>query len=262
MSSSDRIVSKFGLLVRPCRVELWVFGLLAAVLSTAQMAAGEPLIERGAEGWRYCQSPTIECEGWQSDRWTAVEFDDATWPQGKAILGYGDPDVATELSFGVNPQLKESSALFRHRFALARNPAVRLLRGRVCCDDGVVVFLNGREVFRYNLPSGTLSHGSRALRAIGPAAEDERRYHPFVVPADVLADGENVVAVSVHQVNATSSDLAMDLELTALTSEQEVEQARQEAHRETERDEEVEAISGQVAPVVRFEISGESSGSD
>lgn len=260
MSCPDRIELDFRPLARRCRVGPWTYGLLAALLSSAHLAGGEPLIERGSEGWRYCQSPTVECEGWQSDSWTAIEFDDSSWPGGQAILGYGDPDVVTELSFGVNPQRKESSALFRRRFRFARKPEIRMLRGRVCCDDGAVVLLNGREVFRYNLPLGTLSHSTQALRAIGPAAEDERRYHPFIVPADALADGENVVAVSVHQANATSSDLAMDLELTALTSESEVEEARQEAHRQSQRTEEVEAISGQVAPVVRFEISGESSG--
>jgi hypothetical protein len=231
--------------------------LFSLLCGGSQLSGAETLVERGADGWRYCESPTIECEAWSSDGWTAAEFDDSTWPQGRAMLGYGDPDVATELSFGVDPQRKETSALFRRRFQTARNPGFRLLRGRICADDGAIVFLNGREVFRHNLPSGTINYSTRAVRAIGPAAEDERRYHQFAVPPEMLVDGDNVVAVSVHQANATSSDMALDLELMALTSEQEVSGVQEELKRQSKAYQEVEATSGQIGPVIRFELSGD-----
>jgi hypothetical protein len=213
--------------------------------------AAEPLIEERAAGWRYCDRPTALAEQAQLDRWTSVDYDDTSWPQGQAILGYGDADINTELSFGVHPQRKEASALLRRRFRVAGRGRFRLLRGRLCCDDGAVVYLNGREVYRWNVPAGTVTYATRAVKAIGPDAAAERTYRPFAVPHDALVEGENVVAVSVHQANRTSSDLAIDLELMALTTAEEADSLRDELKGQA-----VDAGS-QSGPVVRFKISGD-----
>jgi hypothetical protein len=232
-----------------CHGLVLAWGLMAC--SYAPVECAEPLIEQHAGGWRYCDAPSALADQPQFDRWTEVDYDDTSWPQGQAILGYGDADVTTELSFGNHPQRKESSALLRRRFRVAGRGRFRLLRGRICCDDGAVVFLNGREVYRWNVPSGTVNYATRAVKAIGPDAADERSYRPFAVPSDSLADGENVVAVSVHQANRTSSDLAIDLELAALTTAEEVNSFRDELKGQA-----VEAGS-QTGPVVSFKISGE-----
>ena len=47
------------------------------------------------------------------------------------------------------------------------------------------------------------------------AQEAENTYVPFTVPASVLRAGDNVIAVEVHQDDATSSDASMDLRLAA-----------------------------------------------
>jgi hypothetical protein len=255
MPSFDRIKS----LVGSFRARFLVGAIVLTCYASAVgcLSAAEPLIERGTGGWRYCETPAVDCEAWQPDGWTAVDFEDSTWREGKALLGYGDPDVTTELSYGIHPQRKESSALFRRRFRIARSGQFRLLRGHVCCDDGAVVFINGREVFRYNLPSGTITHSTRAVRALGPAVEDERRYHQFVVTPDTLTPGDNVVAVSVHQANATSSDLAMDLELTGLTTDQEVSEAQGEIKRQAELEDQTAEGGSYSGPVVRFDLSGD-----
>jgi hypothetical protein len=255
MPTFDRMTSLAGLSYSLSLVMILVVSCLG--VGRSSLTAAEPLIERGAKGWRYCESPAVDGETWQTEGWTAVEFDDSAWPEGKAILGYGDPDVTTELSFGIHPQRKESSALFRRRFRAARDGRFRLLRGRVCCDDGAVVYVNGQEVFRNNLPPGKITPATHALRAVGPALEDERRYHPFAVSHEVLVEGTNLVAVSVHQANGTSSDLAMDLELTGLTSEQEANELQEEIKRQAELDGQAIEANVQVEPVVRFDLSGD-----
>ena len=77
---------------------------------------------------------------------------------------------------------------------------VQLLR-----DDGAVVYLNGTEVLRDNLPAGTITHTTLALTAVGGA--DERTYFAFTVSAAYLVEGTNVLAVEVHQ--AAGDDLGM-----------------------------------------------------
>jgi hypothetical protein len=243
------------LVLRRRRLGALVGGLLCCHAAAA--GAEEILIPRGAGQWRYFDAPAAAAEQLPSDGWTAVDFDDSQWPEGQALLGYGDPDVRTELSFGGHPQRKESSALFRRRFGIARRGPFRLFRGRLCCDDGAVVFINGREVFRYNMPSGRVTYGTRAVRAIGPDPVAERTYHQFAVQPDTLVEGENVVAVSVHQANGTSSDLAMDLELTGLTSDAESAALEEELKRQAERDAQAGEASLQMGPVVQFDVSGD-----
>ena len=46
-----------------------------------------------------------------------------------------------------------------------------------------------------------------------PAAETKRTFHEFTVDVSDLNQGSNLLAVEVHQANATSSDISFDLEL-------------------------------------------------
>ena len=84
---------------------------------------------------------------------------------------------------------------------------LRLLR-----DDGAVVYLNGQEVVRHNMPAGPISGQTLAASSAGP---DENEFHEHGLGAAFLVNGRNVVAVEVHQVNGSSSDLGFDLELSA-----------------------------------------------
>ena len=88
---------------------------IAAVLLMGMVAAqigrsAEPLVERRSGQWRYLDLPAAHPEAMQSGQWAAVTFDDSRWPEGQAILGYGDADVATELSYGDQVQEKQSAA--------------------------------------------------------------------------------------------------------------------------------------------------------
>jgi hypothetical protein len=85
----------------------------------------------------------------------------------------------------------------------------RLLR-----DDGAVVYLNGVEQGRSNLPaSGPILANTLASDSVG--GDDEERYETWNAPPDALREGNNLVAVAVHQHSANSSDLSFDLELLA-----------------------------------------------
>ena len=79
-------------------------------------------------------------------------------------------------------------------------------------DDGAVVYLNGTEVARSNLPAGAITATTFATTAVGGA--DESTFYPFTVSASGLVSGTNVLAVEVHQSDRTSTDISFDLELT------------------------------------------------
>jgi hypothetical protein len=184
------------------------FGTTLSPAVTVTVIAPSPvtLIAAGSV-WQYLDDGTDPGTAWRE-----LGFDDLAWPSGPAQLGYGDDDEATPISYGGVPTNKYITAYFRRTFQLADAAGVVDLSVRVLRDDGAVVYLNGTEVFRSNLPTtGPILSSTRALTAV----EDNAYYGTNVAPA-LLRDGLNVLAVEVHQVSPTSSDLSFDGELTAM----------------------------------------------
>jgi hypothetical protein len=181
--------------------------IVALLCAAAYLAAQEVLVPQGAL-WRYSDTGVTPGDGWQ-----AVSFDDATWNAGPAILGYGDGDVTTVIRYGPASTNKFITTYFRHAFVVSNAATFDRLRVRLLRDDGAVVYLNGTEVLRDNLPAGTITNTTVALTAVGGA--EERAYFSFTVSAAYLVEGTNVLAVEVHQSSPTSSDVAFDLALTA-----------------------------------------------
>lgn len=169
------------------------------------------LISTGAV-WKYLDTGIDP-----GNEWTLPGFDDATWAAGQAELGYGDASdgrpEATLLTFGPDPGQKFPTYYFRHALDITNAAAVTALRLRVMRDDGVVVYLNGTEVFRDNLPGGLITFTNLALKAI--VDEDEFTFLDATIPIGLLVEGTNLVAVEIHQATASSSDISFDFELIA-----------------------------------------------
>ena len=92
-----------------------------------------------------------------------------------------------------------------------RSVAVFGIEGEVMYDDGVVIYLNGQEITRASMPSGTIS-----ATTLSTGHEANAQYVTFDWGAfrALLVPGVNTVAVEVHQAAASSSDLVFDLALT------------------------------------------------
>jgi hypothetical protein len=80
-------------------------------------------------------------------------------------------------------------------------------------DDGAVVYVNGVEVARDNMPAGTITSSTRAASNRSGAAESEIR--SFTIPPSVVQVGANTIAVEVHQDAPSSSDLSFQAALTS-----------------------------------------------
>jgi len=168
------------------------------------------LWERGDEllgfagAWRY------KDDGVAPDAsWTSAEFDDSAWNSGWAPLGYGDWQT-TWVSYGPDPFHKHVTTWFRRSFVLQDANAVQgPLTLQLMRDDGAIVYVNGHEVVRTNLPAGMVTPDTQASRDV--EGSYEYRFFSFEVDASVLQDGPNAVAVEVHQASAASDDLWLDL---------------------------------------------------
>ena len=191
-------------------------GLACSVvlLGTCSAVADEPgvlLLPFESANWRYLDTGKPP-----ADEWTEPDFDDSDWKEGTALLGYGDPDVRTEVSSGDNEAVKHPVTWIRRKLAIDAAGELVGLAARLICDDGAVVFVNGREVFRQNVANGIVE-GPRWAES---TTRDERRPWRFFFDKTLLVPGQNIIAVSVHQASSRSSDLAFDLELHALHNEQ------------------------------------------
>lgn len=181
--------------------------VLAGPASQAPRAQSGVLVATTAT-WTYLDNGTN-----QGIAWRAPGFNDSTWASGPAQLGYGDGDEVTLVSYGTNASAKYTTTYFRHAFGVSDPAAYQSLTLRLMRDDGAVVYLNGTEVFRTNLPAGTIAHTTLASAAIGGA--DESAFLQTTISPSLLVAGTNVIAVEIHQSGASSSDISFALELTA-----------------------------------------------
>lgn len=183
----------------------------AATATVATSEAPEPgpeplTIANGGE-WRWLFSN----DALPAD-WNAVIFDDSSWATGSGLFARGVAGAATNIEpTPLSP--RPLSAQFRKAFEV--DGAANVLDGTVTviADDGVVLYLNGTELGRQNLPAGTLGQNSYATSAprSNVAAANQAT---FVVPASLLVDGSNVISASVHANYRGTPDLSFDLVLT------------------------------------------------
>jgi calcineurin-like phosphoesterase family protein/purple acid phosphatase-like protein/fibronectin type III domain protein len=176
-----------------------IFGLSAA------HTAETPLISAGST-WKYLDNGSN-----QGTAWRAASFNDSGWSSGAAQLGYGDGGEATLLSFGPDANNKFITTYFRRAFSVVNPSVFTSLTLRVLRDDGAVVYLNGTEVWRTNMPAGPIGHTTPASVAIGGA--DENTFFQTNISPNFLVNGTNVLAVELHQANVTSTDISFDLQL-------------------------------------------------
>ena len=133
--------------------------------------------------------------------WTLGNYGEAGWSEGPAGFGYGDGDDATEIA-------PAHSIYLRHTFQVENLADFNSVMFAVDYDDGYVAYLNGTEIGRGNAgePGEVL-----AWNAILDGWHEAVLYSggtPDLVGVDasLLVQGENVLAVEVHNNSISSSD--------------------------------------------------------
>lgn len=195
--------------------------LVGGVLS-AQTAANsaEPLasvITKADTTWKYVQDDTHPSGG--DLAWTAPAFDDTAWLSGKGALGGkkvsgadspvydGSNTATTQLALDAPGSTNRVRTYFlRTEFNLTADQLgdIGLLKGTLRSDDGVIVYVNGTEVARTDVPVATPGLGYADVE------DTDLDTTEVSVPQAVLTAGENTVAVALHNQRATSSDIWFD----------------------------------------------------
>ncbi|HWN96123.1 MAG TPA: immunoglobulin domain-containing protein, partial [Methylomirabilota bacterium] len=189
-----------------------------AVLSSRTLVsvADRPYVLIGLTNhvWRYEDSNTD-----LGTAWRATNYHDGFWKSGLGILGMEENALIAPLIHTFLPlQTPGASAniptyYFRTAFTLTNEPVSVVLVSSNYIDDGAVVYLNGVEAFRYNMPATVVTFNTLALTA-NPAGEGL-----FIVsnlPPGLLVQGTNMLAVEVHQNSLTSADIVFGMEVSVV----------------------------------------------
>ena len=188
----------------------------------------ETLLEFESANWRYLdgganQSSSDVVVGHPSYTvadWKHPEFDDTIWPSGTALLG-GDStndisgeSIATIVDIGPSGN-RFPTVYFRKDFQVSEANTYTTLTAGVKRDDGAILYLNGREIGRSNMPEGAVTYNTFASAAQGSSAESSVNEISYLLSPGDLLDGKNVLAVEVHQSSSGSGDLGIDVRLSA-----------------------------------------------
>jgi hypothetical protein len=191
--------------------------LLSPLILTASAAPATMLIPANGP-WKYLDAgniaPTSTTTPIDNTDWRHPDFT-SLWPSGNAELGYGDGGETTTVHYVTDGSgNKNITTYFRHTFTVADPTLYETLNLSLLYDDGAVIYLNGTEIYRIGMPSGDITPTTFANVTIGDAAETTWT-GPISLPNTLIA-GNNVLAVEIHQVSPTSSDISFNLELLGI----------------------------------------------
>ena len=197
------------------------FILLILFIISSQIKAKESInfVPVGSE-WSYSDSG-IDL----GKEWIAPDFDDSAWKKGKAVIGFGNNNIVTTSERG-DTDSRNITFYFRKEFNFSETITdsfskigKRLsLQLGILRDDGAIIYLNGQEIVRDNMPDGEITWNTLALSSV--VGTSESTYYEKSIDSNIkLKPGKNVIAVEVHQISPGSGDLGFDLHLDAVIEE-------------------------------------------
>ena len=182
--------------------KLLAVGALAILASSGLQA--QTLIFNKNASWSYKDNNQAQPAGWN-----AQTYDISTWAVGNGPLGYGDP-VTTTINSGL------TTAYFAKDFTVDLSTLSDTMEFGVMRDDGIIVYLNGEEVVRDNMPAGAVTFNTFSSTTIDGAAESV--YNIFSIPKSKFVNGVNRFSIELHNRSTTSSDLRIDAYLKTTTN--------------------------------------------
>lgn len=159
--------------------------------------------------------------------WRAAGYNDASWATGTGHMGYGEtwttaPCVPAGIGCSSSCSASGCStrfptAYFRKMFNLPNPSAYDYINFSVFMDDGAVLYVNGTEVWRNNMPgTGTIPLGAIAYNTLASTTIAESTAVSVNIPISAFVAGTNQVAIEVHQNALTSSDMDFNARATGV----------------------------------------------
>lgn len=163
--------------------------------------ANSNLINLGAGAWYYLANNSNQGTAWRS-----LNAPSSPWINGTASFGYGRGQNTT-----ITPTNNSITSYYVKNFTIPDPAAFTQFNFVMSYDDGAVVYVNGTEVKRSNMPSTTIAYNTTA------SSNNYTSGETFTVPVSAFVAGNNTIAVEVHQQAAGSGDCYFDLSITGVS---------------------------------------------
>ncbi len=170
-------------------------------------ALGQVKIIKTGDEWEYNDDGMAPPEDWLKQK---NKIDN--WKTGVSPLGYGSSLIETTISYGEDSENKHITKYFKKTFTIDDPYGFLIYKLNVQRDDGIVIYLNGHEVMRDNMPDGVITNETTALNLIFTKAT-EKITHTKLLSPDLFNQGLNTICASVHQARKISSDCIFNLEI-------------------------------------------------
>ena len=190
----------------------------AEVQDTKEAQDTTVMIDQGTS-WKYLDDNTDPAAGGALNAWTLGAFDDSAWKEAAGKFGAKRGELADVSGYMptvlLNQYYEENKDIptyfFRTSVTLENISEITSLSGTFYSDDEAAVYINGHEVFSNlsaqpdgdNLYYSGHGQGAPEEHEISLSAEECQEY---------LVEGENVIAVELHNDRETSSDIYFEFE--------------------------------------------------
>ncbi len=182
------------------------------VAATAPGSGVDTVVIPAQSAWSWRFDPKAPDAAWKNPG-----YDASAWKSGAGVLGYGTTGLGTNIDVAGAPATRPLAGYFLRKFTVDNASAVTKLSLTTVADDGVVVFVNGTEVGRSNMPAGPVTFNTYASSTTNSAVA---KANPvvFEVPVAVLVNGTNTLAAETHLNYHAAANISFDLTATATTS--------------------------------------------
>jgi len=189
----------------------------------------ETVIVPWNSAWKYADSGYAP----GTTTWRNASYPDAGWPSVTAgdpslttsrDIGYGDGDEVTPYIYtGCTARpgtqypacaTKYWTTYFRKQVNIPSIAAYTGFRINLHRDDGAVIYVNGTEVARSNMPGTAIAYNTPASADVEGAAE----YVVLNIATTGFVNGANTIAVEIHQRAQSSNDLSFRMELLGIAA--------------------------------------------
>ncbi len=174
----------------------------------------ENYLIKANDSWKYLYQTNAP-----DDSWRELSFNDADWKTGEAPLGAGLNSQLMKTSiasgnmgggfFGGGKGLNNLTYL-RKTVSFSADD-IAGFDDELLCDihvnDGAIIYLNGKEIYRFNVPEGNVHDTIPAIYEM-----DSYAHLRFSIQKTDLLEGDNVIAVQLRNA-LKSSTLVFDLSL-------------------------------------------------
>ncbi|MCU1499141.1 MAG: hypothetical protein JWM47_3094, partial [Acidimicrobiales bacterium] len=180
----------------------------AAVPVTPRDPTADPDLLAFGSAWRWSYQGAAP-----AGPWTAVGYDDSLWASGAGEFGFGDSPKGTVITTAPSP--RPLTSYYRRTVTIAEPTRFRAIALDLIRNSGAVVYVNGVEVGRSNMPEGPVTADTYAATYVGAA--DRKVPFRIQVPTSAFRAGANTIAVELHLNGRTQPTAGFDLKITGLS---------------------------------------------